>query len=73
MFSKIVLPLAIVIGAATAALAGPKDPLWPTAANRGVTTQERQIPADTYRSFASTSRYPAPVPARVPAMWAHPH
>jgi hypothetical protein len=69
MFSKIVLPIVVVIGAATAALAGPKDPLWPTTANRGATTQERQIPADTYMTFASTSRYPAP--AHVPAMWAH--
>jgi hypothetical protein len=60
-----------VIGAASAALAGPKDPLWSTSGNRGATTQERQVPADPHTSFASTSRYSAP--DQVPAMWAHPH
>jgi hypothetical protein len=71
MFSKIVLSVAVVIGAASAALAGPKDPLWSTSGNRGATTQERQVPADPHTSFASTSRYSAP--DQVPAMWAHPH
>ena len=73
MFTKttIVLSLALVLGAASAAVAGPKDPLWPTATNSAAPTQERPVPANAYASLASVSNDFAP--ARISATWPHPH
>ena len=41
--TKIVVPLAIVLGSASAALAGPKDAFWPkdTAPNSGASVQHQ--------------------------------
>ena len=71
MPTKIALSIAVVIGVASSALAGPKDPAWPTTSKSGGPAQERQVSASGYASFASASDRSAP--ARVPAMWAHPH
>ena len=61
--TKIVVPLAIVLGSASAALAGPKDAFWPkdTAPNSGASVQHqtparasgRFTPADSAYAFAS--------------------
>jgi len=61
--TKIVLPLAIVLGTASAALAGPKDAFWPkdTAPNSGASVQHqtparasgRYTPAGSAYAFAS--------------------
>ena len=69
--TMIALSLAVVIGAASAAVAGPKDPLWPTATNAGAPTQETQVPTNAYASVATVSSQTAS--ARIPAMWPHPH
>ena len=61
--TKIVVPLAIVLGSASAALAGPKDAFWPkdTAPNSGASVQHqmatrasgRHTPAGSAYAFAS--------------------
>jgi hypothetical protein len=71
MFAKIAISLTVMLGTASAVLAGPKDPLWPiTLTANAASRLERQIPASPYATFASAPGFAAPTPA--PAMWAHP-
>ena len=53
--TKIFLPLAVVVGSASAALAGPKDAFWPKDTTR--TSVHHQAPAHTSGRYTSWSAY----------------
>jgi hypothetical protein len=57
--TKIVVPLAIVFGSASAALAGPKDAFWPkdTAPNSGASVQHRTPTHASGRFTPAASAY----------------